>query len=259
MDFSLLNKILSGNFDLTDCSKEELDAVTELRACNGTLQRDEVYWDFSPFPNLKKLDFDGSHITELNLTNNSKLEEIEWTALNQLKTIDLSGNPELRSYNAAQDHIKCLDFSNNPKLEKLSVFLSSSLKWLNLDNCHNLKHIFLKGTLIPIIDITSCHQLESLNAHYWNTYQNKYDYYGPGFPRPIIFAPSDFNEDIIPGDIRRISYYTYYLVRTAPDSKEYKYLQQLKENKERFLNIRDDNFHGLGRIFYEIKDELDSL
>ena len=66
-----------------------------------------------------------------------------------------------------------------------------------------IQNSFLTGIIIPFVDLTHCNKLEYVNINYLNQYARKYNEFGPGYPRPIIFVRPSFDEAIIPQDTRR--------------------------------------------------------
>ncbi|WP_314673181.1 hypothetical protein [Segatella salivae] len=171
-------------------------------------------WDFSAFPNLKKIDCSYNPIELLNISSNKELEYVRFEGARGYipHKIDFSGNPHLKRVRSGQAGVRELDFSTNVELEDLSVFQSSSFRWLDVSNCPNLKKIDIKGANIPFVDLTKCNKLESVNINYWNLYKNRCDEFGDGYPRPIVFVNDNFDESFINAETRSYSYYTYYLI-----------------------------------------------
>lgn len=248
-----MNKIIESyiertyGFDVNNATCEDFLKVTEILVSDVTMDYENGVWDFSKFPNLRKIDCSYNPIEKLNISANTKLEYIRFEgargAISQ--KIDFSGNPHLKTVISGQDGVKELDFSSNIELEYLSVFLSSSLRWLDIDNCTNLRQINMQGANIPFVDLTHCHKLEKVNIHYWNLYKKRDDEFGPGYPRPLVFVNEDFNEEVIDAEIRPINYYTYYLIRVKKDSVEEKFLNKLKLMKADMFAIPNDRY-GVG-------------
>lgn len=217
---------------------EDLEKVEEIIASNVTGISNSVEWDFSAFPNLKKIDCSYNGIEKLDVSNNLLLEEITWQGVRgRLLTIDFSKNKKLKIIRGGQDGIVELNLSANIELEEIKIWLNQYMRWINLDNCSNLKRIDLTGVIIPFVDLTHCDKLEYVNINYLNLYARKYDEFGPGYPLPIIFVRPNFDESIIPHD------YTYYLVKTDFNSAEEKILLKLKADKQSLLDIYPDR-HG---------------
>lgn len=231
-------------FDPKSSSAEELQRVEEIIASDVTGISDTAEWDFSSFPNLKRIDCSFNGITELNVCNNPLLEDIRWEGVRgrTLYTIDFSNNKSLRKIRGGQDGMVELDLSANSELESVEIWLNHYLRWLNLDNCRSLKRIDLTGVIIPFVDLTHCNNLTYVNINYLNQYARKRDEYGPGYPRPIIFVAPEFDESVIPRDVRYNKNYAYILVRTNADSNEEKVLLELKADKQHILDIYPDNY-----------------
>lgn len=245
-------------FNPYNASTKDLDRVEEIIASDVTGISNSVEWDFSAFPNLRKIDCSFNGITKLNVCNNLLLEEIRWEGVRGvLTTIDLSKNKHLRRIRGGQDGMVELDLSNNTEIEEIEIWLNRHMRWINLDNCINLKRIIMAGVNIPFVDLTHCNNLEVVDINYMNLYARKQGEYGPGFPRPIIFVQRDFNEEIIPQAARNDKYFKYYLVKTASDSLEKTILLDLKANKQRFLNIYADRYgEGVAFEHYHILSKL---
>ena len=249
-------------FDLNNASKEDLAKVTEINVSGKTMNHENGKWDFSPFPNLKEIDCSYNPIDFLNISSNKELEVIRFEGARGgiPHKMDFSGNPHLKEVISGQDGVKELDFSNNNELESLKVFLNSSLRWINLDNCPLLTNIFLRGANIPFVDLTHCPNLQSVSIDYYNLYSRKYDEYGPGYPRPIVFVKGDFDENIISENVRREKYFTYYLIKVNEGSIEEQFLKKVKEMKETILSIPEDIYgRGVAYMHYELLDLYESL
>lgn len=268
-----MNKFISSyiqskyGIDVNNCSKEELLKVTEISVSNVTGihmygSRERYDWDFSKFPNLHSIDCSYNYIDSIDITKNSLLESIRWEGVrgNLSKPIDLSGNSHLKMITAGQDGLMELDLSSNPELEVLNIFINSSMRWINLDVCTNLKRISLQGVNIPFVDLTHCSNLEFCDINYMHLYRNKYDEFGDGYPRPLVFVNEDFNEKIIPDNKRSNKFYTYYLIRTKPDTAESSFLESLKSRKMEFISILPDNKgYGVARKHYQLLEELEAI
>ena len=248
--------------DVNDVSSEDLVKVTEIIVSDRTMSDEYGEWDFSLFPNLKKIDCSYNPIKVLNVSKNKELEYIRFEGArgNIPHKLDFSGNPHLKEVKSGQDGVKELDFSTNIELEKLSVFLNSSLRWVNIDNCINLKDISLVGANIPFVDLTQCKNLQKVDINYMNLYRNRDDEFGPGYPRPIVFVDEEFDENIIDKQTREYKYYTYYLIRVAPNSVEEKFLEKVKSMKAKILSIPPDNYgRGVATMHYELLDIYHSM
>ena len=245
-------------FNPYNASAKDLERVEEVIASDVTGISDSAEWDFSAFPNLRKIDCSFNGIKKLNVSNNLLLEEIRWEGVRgTLTTIDFSKNRHLRKIRGGQDGMVELDLSFNTELEEIEIWLNRYMRWINIDNCINLKRIIMTGVNIPFVDLTHCNSLELVDINYMNLYARKRDEYGPGYPRPIIFVQHDFNEQIIPQAARNDKYFKYYLVKTASDSPENKILLDLKADKQRILNIYADRYgDGVAYEHYDILSKL---
>lgn len=255
MDIIIKKEIANqlGFDDFNECAKEDLLKIKELILRDRSLEDA----DTSELPNLRKFDCSYNPIKKIDLSNNKKLEWIDWSGVRgKLQTIDLSNNLDLKTVFAGQDGLKELDLSNHAKLEILSIYNSSSFRYLDLCGCVNLKRIILCGALAPFYDLTMCHNLEYVDINYMNLYRNKSDEYGAGYPRPIVFVPEDFDEGIIDANTRCYDYYTYLLVKVSPGSKEELILNDIKNIKDVILAIPNDHYgQHIASFHYFLKEK----
>lgn len=248
-------------FNPLKAEKAQLNLVEEIIASDVTGLYDDVDWDFTSFPNLKKIDCSFNCIKTIDVSMNTNLEEFRWEGVRgSLKNIDLSKNIHLKKIVAGQDGLVELDLSNNVELEEISIWLNRYMRWINLDKCINLKKITMTGVNIPFVDLRECNKLEFVDINYLNLYARKYDEYGPGYPRPFIFVKPDFNELIIKEETRRHKSYTYYLVRTGRGTKEEEILNRLKANKDDITSIYADRYgECVADEHYRIRELLEEV
>lgn len=247
--------------DVDTATKEQLETIEEINVSDITMNSEVTTWDFSAFPNLKKIDCSYLYIKNLITTGCGELEYLRWEGVRGSDIhLDLSTNKMLKKVVGGQDGIIELDFSSNPLLEEVSLSLSQSLRWIELSNCKDLKRLTLFGVLIPFVDLTALHNLEYVNISYMNQYRNMADEYGDGYPRPILFVNEDFNESIIDDHTRQYSYYTYKLIKVSKGSKEEKFLKEVKAMKEKILSIPVDRKGAhVAILHYALMDKLNSL
>lgn len=249
-------------FDVNTASTEELSKVVEIIASDQTMSHDHGEWDFSAFPNLKKIDCSYNPIDLLNVSANKELEYLRFEGARGgiPHKLDFSGNPHLKCVKAGQDGVIELNFSNNPELEDLSVFLNSSFRWLDVSKCPNLKRINTQGANLPFVDLTNCHKLEMVTINYWNLYKNRCDEFGDGYPRPLVFVDKDFDESVIDSQSRSYSYYTYFLIRVSAGSVEERFLKEVLSMKDTILNIPEDRYgRGVARMHYQLLDLYETM
>ena len=153
-------------FNPQSASIEDLKKVEEIIASDVTGISNSVEWDFSAFPNLRKIDCSFNGIRKLDVSHNPLLEEIRWEGVRgELLTIDFSKNKKLKKIRGGQDGMVELDLSANIELEEIELWLNHYMRWINLDYCSNLRRIDLTGIIIPFVDLTHCEKLEYVN---WN-------------------------------------------------------------------------------------------
>ena len=247
--------------DVDTATKEQLEAIEEINVSDITMNSEITTWDFSAFPNLKKIDCSYLFIKDLITTGCSELEYLRWEGVrgNNIH-LDLSTNKKLKKVIGGQDGIVELDFSPNHLLEEVSMSLSQSLRWIELSHCNNLKKLTLFGVLIPFVDLTALHNLEYVNISYMNQYRNMADEYGDGYPRPILFVNKNFNESIIDEHTRQYSYYTYKLIKVSEGSKEQKFLNEVRAMKEKILSTPvDRKGEYVATLHYALMNKLNNL
>lgn len=241
--------------DVDSCHIEDLQIVEEINVSDRTMNKAYGEWNFSQFPDLRKIDCSYNPIRRLDISKNILLEQIRWEGARGTidPTLDLSHNIHLKKIRGGQDGMTELDLSHNVELEELSIFLNSSMRWIDLSNCTNLRKIQLNGVNIPFVDLTNCKNLQEVDINYMNLYRNRDDEFGPGYPRPIVFVSHDFDESIIPDNTRQYKYYTYYLVRVSSDSPEEKFLNKVKSMKDVFTSIPEDRYgRGVAAMHYAL-------
>lgn len=250
-------------FNLENATAKDLSSVEEILVRDVTMNGKYSEWDFSQFPNVRRIDCSYNPISKLDVTQNPFLEKLSWagTRGEMTEMPDLSQNIHLKSLIAGQDGLREIDLSNNPELEELTIFLSSSLRWIELSNCTHLKSIDMEGVNIPFVDLTNCKELEYVNISYMNLYRRRDDEFGPGYPRPFVFVDEKFDESIIPQRTREYSYYTYLLIRVKKGSVEEKFLEQLKKMRDYLLMKLPSDHYGIGvaKMHYELLDVLKEL
>ena len=218
--------------DVDTATKEQLEAIEEINVSDITMNSEITTWDFSAFPNLKKIDCSYLFIKDLITTGCSELEYLRWEGVrgNNIH-LDLSTNKKLKKVIGGQDGIVELDFSPNHLLEEVSMSLSQSLRWIELSHCNNLKKLTLFGVLIPFVDLTALHNLEYVNISYMNQYRNMAD-----------------------------EYYTYKLIKVSEGSKEQKFLNEVRAMKEKILSTPvDRKGEYVAILHYALMNKLNNL
>jgi Leucine-rich repeat (LRR) protein len=96
--------------------------------------------DISGLVNLEKFDASGNDIVTIDLSNNTKLVDVNLVQ-NKLTALDVSKLPELKYLNASNNKITSIDFSANPKLHVLEFnnnLLTSTLDLSNQPDLYQL-------------------------------------------------------------------------------------------------------------------------
>lgn len=108
-------------------------------------------------------------LTSLNITNNGNLTYVDCSQ-NNLTELDLSGNPLLETlfcgnpeYDIIQQNfLTNLNFSNNPSLNFLDASFNSTLTNININNCPELEYIYANYCDLNSIDVSQNPQLKRL-------------------------------------------------------------------------------------------------
>lgn len=132
----------------------EAEAVTQIRARKQKIQSTK---GIEHFPNLKVLDLTRNKLSSIDLSGNTKLEQL-FLGNNQLETLDVSMLPQLEGLEVFMNDIEVLDLSHNPKLEvlyanandfsKLDLTGNSLLEDVQLSD-NQLSDILLPDSLSP--------------------------------------------------------------------------------------------------------------
>ncbi len=108
-------------------------------------------------------------LTSLNITNNGNLTYVDCSQ-NNLTELDLSGNPLLETlfcgnpeYDIIQQNfLTNLNFSNNPSLNFLDASFNSTLTNININNSPELEYIYANYCALNSIDVSQNPQLKRL-------------------------------------------------------------------------------------------------
>ncbi|MCX7548058.1 T9SS type A sorting domain-containing protein [Xanthomarina sp. F1114] len=114
------------------------------------------------FVDLKTLDCSANNLTELDLSQNKKLLELNAND-NQISNIDLSLNGKLKVALINSNYLNEIDVSNNFDLEELGVSLNS-LTELVVTNNLSLKHLSCYSNNLNNLDLSNNSQLISLHV-----------------------------------------------------------------------------------------------
>ena len=92
--------------DVDTASKEQLEAIEEINVSDITMNSEVTTWNFSEFPNLKKIDCSYLFIKDLITTGCTELEYLRWEGVrgNDIH-LDLSTNKKLKKVVGGQDGI----------------------------------------------------------------------------------------------------------------------------------------------------------
>ncbi len=160
-------------------SREEIDAAAEIDLNFSWVE------DLTGIENLtalKKLDIGSTYVQEVDVSRNTKLEDLNMSgcydiaeidiskntalvSLNIMQTdisaVDLTNNTALVTFNAERTHIDKVDFSKNPALEEVNL---TNTKVLSADfsNLRELKKLELNMVPFQSLDVSNNTKLEEL-------------------------------------------------------------------------------------------------
>lgn len=158
-----LREFVKENFD-TDgdgmLSASEAEAVTGLEYTAGAATAEGI----EIFPNLTTLDLRNSTFATLDLSKNTKLQNITLNYCTSLSSIDLTGCTDIVSLNVGLcSALTSIDLSGMPQLNE---FIGYSSGLTSLDTSHNteLTRLTVYSSKIVTLDLSNNAKLTSLNA-----------------------------------------------------------------------------------------------
>ena len=127
------------------------------------------HYDISNMPDLIFLDLYDNRLTSVDISNNTKLEEIRINMGNSISTIDFSNNIFLQTILANSSGLEGeLDVSNLTELEVLNVAYNN-ISAVNFSNNTKLKYLEINGNQIEgKIDVSNCTNLLEFYANNGN-------------------------------------------------------------------------------------------
>ncbi len=104
-------------------TKAELDSVTTLDLTNtgGYYKQIKSLEGIEHFTELKELTISDNGFTEVDLSNNVKLEKLTARSCSYLESLNISACTELKQLEVRSSSMEALDFSNNKKLEEITL------------------------------------------------------------------------------------------------------------------------------------------
>ncbi|MGB2300800.1 MAG: leucine-rich repeat domain-containing protein [Flavobacteriaceae bacterium] len=127
------------------------------------------HYDISNMPDLIFLDLYDNRLTSVDISNNTKLEEIRINVGNSISTIDFSNNIFLQTVLASNSGLEGeLDVSNLTELEELNI-ANNNISAINFSNNTKLEYLEINGNQIEgEIDVSNCTNLLEFYANYGN-------------------------------------------------------------------------------------------
>ena len=168
-NLDLSNNTSLKNIDLYSPSDKivsyiKFPASAEKISCNCKLANLNI----SNATKLKYFHLTGAQISDLDLSNNSVIEDVYIDGCDKLTNIDLTKNTRLKEFGLEHfnDNLVNIDFTYNRMLEKLTLGCAmdekphSNYKHINLTNCTKLRYAEITGVNLDTIDLTKNKALE---------------------------------------------------------------------------------------------------
>lgn len=140
-----------------EMSEQEALAITHLDIRNKDL---ESLKGIGYFTNLITLDCSSNNLTELDISNNTKLTDLK-CGRNKFVMLDLSKNTELTAIDCTYSQLTSLDLSKNTKLVKLICHNGEILK-LDISNNSELVELACSNNNLRVLDVTNNTKLVKL-------------------------------------------------------------------------------------------------
>ena len=116
--------------------------------------------------NLENFSVYYSDIYDIDISQNTKLKNIEIVNANNIKHVDFSNNIELQSINLTYTHLEELNVENCPKLMYLVMGAgntqNATIQELDLSNCNELIYLSFGGNKLRNLDLSQNEDLEYL-------------------------------------------------------------------------------------------------
>ena len=112
------------------------------------------------FENLTSLDCNDNHLTQLDVSKNTKLKMLSCNE-NQLTQLDVSKNTSLEDFGCSHNQLSFLDVSKNAALQQLFCE-HNQLSKLNVSGCSALKKLACDNNQLTSLDISGATALEEL-------------------------------------------------------------------------------------------------
>ena len=179
-------KILLNGFSSSDLNGlSEFTGITEIYIGNILSSGGTTALDFTPHPNLSRIEYNGSVISSINVTNNTLLHYLN-VSNSAISNIDVSNNTNLDTLQVSNNNLATIDVSNNVNLlvftagnndlstvtglnnlvnlKTCFLFLNPQLTTIDINNCADLETFWLNQTGITALNVTQNTNLLSLNA-----------------------------------------------------------------------------------------------
>ncbi len=138
--------------------------ISNVSALNVDGQNIHDLTGIEDFQNLQFLSFFSNPLTNLDLTQNTALQEI-WFANTPLTNIDVSHNIALQKLYCDNNHLTSLDLTQNAALQQLSCS-SNQLTSLNLPQNSVLQMVICEFNELTSIDLSQSTSLQSIVCNY---------------------------------------------------------------------------------------------
>lgn len=152
--------------DSFDTNKDGILQSDEIREAKVLSTDYEVYFSsvkgIEHLKNLKKFSAPMAGFSEIDVSQNTKLQILDIGSNDDLSSIDVSNNKELRILDISGSKITNIDVSNNPELRWLFAF-DCPIASVDVSNNIKLKRLDMARTKLTSIDVSNNLKLQALN------------------------------------------------------------------------------------------------
>ena len=141
-----------------------LEYFTELRILSSFMNKQLTELDVSKNTKLEELSCTSNALTSLNISKNNALKKIDCMN-NQLENLDVSQCTSLEFLKCDKNQLTTLDVSKCTKLRELECHNNKKLTSLNVSNCSVLNKLVCQDCQLPKLDVSKCTKLTLLECN----------------------------------------------------------------------------------------------
>lgn len=154
--------------DIGDDFKEKLQTLN-LKKCSN-LKTVSVWSDrltklkLKGAKKLESLNVTAASLTNLDLTSNTQLKDLNLGSGTKVASLDLSHNTELMTMGCYQTELTALDFSHNKNLVKVDCHNNKNIASINVKGCKKLRTLRFDNTKVRKMDVKTNTNLRNLRC-----------------------------------------------------------------------------------------------